>query len=134
MKKNFLIVAVFLFVLNAVALSAQGYNPNGIYPPYDIGKCANMMGRALAAKFDLAQSGQDYSDISVQKRILLTGLTKKQAEITVKYCPKLMNFWYNENLWSDKDKLTQDMLYRLLLNIDTNSTSIYADMIYELSD
>ena len=134
MKKIFLIAAVFLFVLNAVALSAQGYNPNGIYPPYDIGKCANMMGRALAAKFDLAQSGQDYSDVSVQKAVLLTGLTKKQAEITVKYCPKLMSFWYNENLWSDKDKLTQDMFYKLMLNVDTNSTMIYADMIYELSD
>ena len=134
MKKNFLIVAVFLFVLNAVALSAQGYNPNGIYPPYDIGKCANMLGRALAAKFDLAQSGQDYSDVSVQKAVLLTGLTKKQAEITVKYCPKLMRFWNNEKLWSDKDKLTQDMFYKLMLNVDTNSTMIYADMIYELSD
>lgn len=134
MKKIFLIAAVFLFVLNAVALSAQGYNPNGVYPPYDIGKCANMLGRALAAKFDLAQSGQDYSDESVQKSIMLTGLTKKQAEVTVKYCPKLMNFWYNEKLWSDKNKLTSDMLYRLLFNIDTNSTMIYADMIYELSD
>ena len=134
MKKIFLIAAVFLFVLNAVALSAQGYNPNGVYPPYDIGKCANMLGRALAAKFDMAKSGQDYSDESVQKSIMLTGLTKKQAEVTVKYCPKLMNFWYNEKLWSDKNKLTSDMLYRLLFNIDTNSTMIYADMIYELSD
>ncbi len=144
MKKGFSFVLVLLFVV--VGIFAEGtaegygvnpyetYNPNAIYPPYDISKCGNMLGRALAAKFDLAQSGQDYSDISVQKRILLTGLTKKQAEITVKYCPKLMSFWYNENLWSDKDKLTQDMLYRLLLNIDTNSTSIYADMIYELSD
>ena len=134
MKKIFLIAAVFLFVLNAVALSAQGYNPNGIYPPYDIGKCSNMLGRALAAKFDLAQSGQDYSDVSVQKAVLLTGLTKKQAEVTVKYCPKLMSFWYKENLWSDKDKLTPDMLYKLLFNVDTNSTAVYADMIYELSD
>ena len=127
MKKIILIVAVFMLVLNADTLFAQGYNPNGVYPPYDIGKCANMMGRALAAKFDLAQSGQDYSDVSVQKAILLTGLT-------VKYCPKLMSFWYNENLWSDKDKLTQDMFYKLMLNVDTNSTMIYADMIYELSD
>ena len=134
MKKNFLIVAVFLFVLNAVALSAQGYNPNGIYPPYDIGKCGNMLGRALAAKVDLAQSGQDYSDISVQKAILLTGLTKKQAEETVKYCPKLMYFWCDEKLWNDKDNLTSDMLYKLLFNVDTKSTMIYADMIYELSD
>ena len=93
-----------------------------------------MLGRALAAKFDLAQSGQDYSDVSVQKAILLTGLTKKQAEVTVKYCPKLMHFWNSEKLWSDKNKLTSDMLYRLLFNIDTNSTMIYADMIYELSD
>ena len=144
MKKGFSFVLVLLFVV--VGIFAEGtaegygvnpyetYNSNAIYPPYDISKCGNMLGRALAAKFDLAQSGQDYSDVSVQKAVLLTGLTKKQAEITVKYCPKLMSFWYNENLWSDKDKLTQDMLYRLLLNIDTNSTSNYADMIYELSD
>lgn len=146
MKKNFLIVTVFLFVLNAVALSAEGtaegyggnpyetYNPNAVYPPYDISKCRNMLGRALAAKFDLAQSGQDYSDLSVQKAILLTGLKKKQAEVTVKYCPKLMYFWYDEKLWSDKDNLTSDMLYKLLFNVDTESTMIYADMIYELSD
>ena len=134
MKKGFSFVLVLLFLFVAAGIFAQGYNPNGIYPPYDIGKCGNMLGRALAAKFDLAQSGQDYSDISVQKTILLTGLTKKQAEITVKYCHKLMSFWYNENLWSDKDKLTQDMLYKLMLNVDTNSTMIYADMIYELSD
>ena len=132
MKKIFLIAAVFLFV--AVGIFAQGYNSNGIYPPYDIGKCSNMLGRALAAKFDLAQNGQDYSDVSVQKAVLLTGLTKKQAVVTVKYCPKLMSFWNNENLWSDKDKLTPDMLYKLLFNVDTDSTSIYADMIYELSD
>ena len=132
MKKGFLFVLVLLFV--ATGTFAQGYNPNGIYPPYDIGKCQNMLGRALAAKFDLAQSGQDYSDVSVQKAILLTGLTKKQAEVTVKYCPKLMKFWNDDKLWSDKDKLTSDMLYRLLFNIDTNSTMIYADMIYELSD
>ena len=132
MKKGFSFVLVLLFV--ASGIFAQGYNPNGIYPPYDIGKCQNMLGRALAAKFDLAQSGQDYSDVSVQKAILLTGLTKKQAEVTVKYCPKLMNFWYSEKLWSDKNNLTSDMLYRLLFNIDTNSTMIYADMIYELSD
>ena len=134
MKKIFLIAAVFLFVLNAVGIFAQGYNPNGVYPPYDIGKCSNMLGRALAAKFDLAQSGQDYSDVSVQKAILLTGLTKKQAEITVKYCPKLMKFWYSDKLWGDKDKLTPDMFYKLMFNVDTNSTMIYADMIYELSD
>ena len=130
--KKITVILVLLFV--AASIFAQGYNPNGVYPPYDIGKCQNMLGRALAAKFDLAQSGQDYSDVSVQKAILLTGLTKKQAEVTVKYCPKLMNFWYNEKLWSDKNKLTSDMLYRLLFNIDTNSTMIYADMIYELSD
>ena len=134
MKKIILIVAVFMLVLNANTLFAQGYNPNGVYPPYDISKCANMLGRALAAKFDLAQNGQDYSDVSVQKAILLTGLTKKQAEITVKYCPKLMKFWYSEKLWSDKDKLTPDMFYKLMFNVDTNSTMIYADMIYELSD
>ncbi len=134
MKKGFSFVLVLLFLFVSVGIFAQGYNPNGIYPPYDIGKCQNMLGRALAAKFDLAQSGQDYSDVSVQKAILLTGLTKKQAEVTVKYCPKLMNFWYSEKLWSDKNKLTSDMLYRLLFNIDTNSTMIYADMIYELSD
>ncbi len=134
MKKIILIATVFVFVLNADTLLSQGYNSNGVYPPYDIGKCQNMLGRALAAKFDLAQSGQDYSDVSVQKAVLLTGLTKKQAEITVKYCPKLMRFWNNEKLWSDKSKLTPDMLYKLLFNVDTNSTSIYADMIYELSD
>ena len=134
MKKIILIVAIFMLMLNVDTLFAQGYNPNGVYPPYDISKCANMLGRALAAKFDLAQSGQDYSDISVQKAILLTGLTKKQAEITVKYCPKLMKFWYSEKLWSDKDKLTPDMFYKLMFNVDTNSTMIYADMIYELSD
>ena len=132
MKKGFSLVLVLLFV--ATGIFAQGYNPNGVYPPYDIGKCQNMLGRALAAKFDLAQSGQDYSDVSVQKAILLIGLTKKQAEVTVKYCPKLMRFWIDTNLWSDKNKLTSDMLYRLLFNIDTNSTMIYADMIYELSD
>ena len=132
MKKVFSLVLVLLFV--ATGIFAQGYNPNGVYPPYDIGKCQNMLGRALAAKFDLAQSGQDYSDVSVQKAILLTGLTKKQAEVTVKYCPKLMRFWNDTNLWSDKNKLTSDMLYRLLFNIDTDSTMIYADMIYELSD
>ena len=134
MKKIILIVAIFMLVLNANTLFAQGYNPNGVYPPYDISKCANMLGRALAAKFDLAQNGQDYSDVSVQKAILLTGLTKKQAEITVKYCPKLMKFWYSEKLWGDKDKLTPDMFYKLMFNVDTNSTMIYADMIYELSD
>ena len=134
MKKGFSFVLALLFLFVSVGIFAQGYNPNGIYPPYDIGKCQNMLGRALAAKFDLAQSGQDYSDVSVQKAILLTGLTKKQAEVTVKYCPKLMNFWYSEKLWSDKNNLTSDMLYRLLFNIDTNSTMIYADMIYELSD
>ena len=134
MRKGFSFVLVLLFLFVSVGIFAQGYNPNGVYPPYDIGKCQNMLGRALAAKFDLAQNGQDYSDVSVQKAILLTGLTKKQAEVTVKYCPKLMNFWYNEKLWSDKNKLTSDMLYRLLFNIDTNSTMIYANMIYELSD
>lgn len=143
MKKLFPLI-LFLFVL--VGIFAEGtaeeygtnpygtYNPNAIYPPYDMGKCQNMLGRALAAKFDLAQNGQDYSDVSVQKAVLLTGLTKKQAEITVKYCPKLMRFWNNEKIWSDKSKLTPDMLYKLLFNVDTNSTSIYADMIYELSD
>ena len=145
MKKKFLFVAIFIFILNADTLfaegTAEGYGSNshesvgnGIYPPYDISKCGNMLGRALAAKFDLAQSGQDYSDLSVQKAVLLTGLTKKQAEVTVKYCPKLMDFWYSEKLWSNKDNLTSDMLYRLLLNVDTSSTMVYADMIYDLSD
>ena len=134
MKKIILIVAIFMLMLNVDTLFAQGYNPNGVYPPYDISKCANMLGRALAAKFDLAQNGQDYSDVSVQKAILLTGLTKKQAEITVKYCPKLMKFWYSDKLWGDKDKLTPDMFYKLMFNVDTDSTMIYADMIYELSD
>lgn len=146
MKKNILFVAIFIFILNADTLFAEGtaegygvnpyetYNPNAIYPPYDISKCGNMLGRALAAKVDLAQSGQDYSDISVQKAILLTGLTKKQSEVTVKYCPKLMKFWNDETLWSDKDNLPPDILYKLLFNVDTKSTMIYADMIYELSD
>lgn len=143
MKKLFPLI-LFLFVV--VGIFAEGtaeaygvnpyetYNPNAIYPPYDIGNCANMLGRALAAKVDLAQSGQDYSDISVQKAILLTGLTKKQSEVTVKYCPKLMKFWNDETLWSDKDNLPPDILYKLLFNVDTKSTMIYADMIYELSD
>ena len=130
MKKVFSVVLVLLFV--AVGIFAQGYNPNSVFPPYDIGKCANMLGRALAAKFDLAQNGQDYSDVSVQKAILLTRLTKKQAEVTVKYCPKLMNFWYSEKLWNDKARLTPDMFYRLMLNVDTNSTMIYGDMINDL--
>lgn len=128
--KKITVVLVLLFV--AVGIFAQGYNPNSVYPPYDIGKCANMLGRALAAKFDLAQSGQDYSDISVQKAILLSGLTKKQAEVTVKYCPKLMNFWNDTNLWNDKERLTPDMFYSLMLNVDTNSTLIYGDMINDL--
>ena len=144
MKKSFSFVLVLLFVV--VGIFAEGtaegyggnpyetYNPNAVYPPYDISKCRNMLGRALAAKFDLAQSGQDYSDLSVQKAILLTGLKKKQAEVTVKYCPKLMYFWYDEKLWSDKDNLTSDMLYKLLFNVDTESTMIYADMIYDLTD
>jgi len=142
MKKLFPLI-LFLFVVvgifaegTAEAYGASPYRTSdpAIYPPYDISKCGNMLGRALAAKFDLAQSGQDYSDASVQKTVLLTGLTKKQAEVTVKYCPKLMDFWYNEKLWSNKDNLTSDMLYRLLLDVDTTSTMIYADMIYELSD
>ena len=130
MRKGFSFVLVLLFV--AVGIFAHGYNPNGVYPPYDIGKCANMLGRALAAKFDLAQSGQDYSDESVQKSIMLTGLTRKQAEITVKYCPKLMRFWNDANLWDNKEGLTPDMFYRLMLNVDTNSTLIYGDMINDL--
>ena len=134
MKKGFSFVLVLLFLFVSVGIFAQGYNPNGIYPPYDIGKCQNMLGRALAAKFDLAQSGQDYSDESVQKSIMLTGLTKKQAEITVKYCPKVMRFWNDANIWGNKERLTPDMFYKLMLNVDTNSTMIYADMIYELSD
>ncbi len=134
MKKGFSFVLVLSFLFVSVGIFAQGYNPNGIYPPYDIGKCQNMLGRALAAKFDLAQSGQDYSDVSVQKAILLTGLTKKQAEITVKYCPKVMSFWNDTNIWDNKERLTPDMLYRLIFNMDTNSTMIYADMINELSD
>ncbi|MBR0318024.1 MAG: hypothetical protein IJQ86_01910 [Spirochaetia bacterium] len=143
MKKFFSLI-LFLLVVGGIFAegTAEGYgtnpygpyNPNAVYPPYDISKCRNMLGRALAAKFDLAQSGQDYSDLSVQKAVLLTGLTKKQAEVTVKYCPKLMDFWYNEKLWSNKDNLTSDMLYRLLLNVDTGSTMVYADMIYDLSD
>ncbi len=141
--KNLFILVFFLFLSVGVFAegTAEGYgaSPYGtsdpaIYPPYDISKCGNMVGRALAAKFDLAQSGQDYSDASVQKAVLLTGLTKKQAEVTVKYCPKLMDFWYNGKLWSNKDNLTSDMLYRLLLNVDTGSTMVYADMIYDLSD
>ena len=143
MKKFF---SLILGLLVVVGIFAEGtaeeyrsnpygtYNPNAIYPPYDIGNCGNMLGRALAAKLDLAQNGQDYSDLSVQKAILLTGLTKKQAEVTVKYCPKLMYFWYDEKLWNDKDNLTSDMLYKLLLDVDTTSTMIYADMIYDLSD
>ena len=143
MKKLFILILLLFVVVGIFAEgTAEGYwgnpyetyNPNAVYPPYDISKCRNMLGRALAAKFDLAQSGQDYSDLSVQKAVLLTGLTKKQAEITVKYCPKLMDFWYNEKLWSNKDNLTSDMLYRLLLNVDTGSTMVYADMIYDLSD
>lgn len=144
MKKGFSFVLVLLFVV--VGIFAEGtaegygvnpyetYNPNAIYPPYDISKCGNMLGRALAAKVDLAQRGQDYSDILVQKAILLTGLTKKQSEVTVKYCPKLMKFWNDETLWSDKDNLPPDILYKLLFNVDTKSTMIYADMIYDLSD
>ena len=128
--KKITVILVLLFV--AASIFAQGYNPNGVYPPYDIGKCQNMLGRALAAKFDLAQSGQDYSDVSVQKAILLTGLTKKQAEVTVKYCPKLMSFWNDTNLWDNKARLTPDMFYRLMLNVDTNSTMIYGDMINDL--
>lgn len=143
MKKFF---SLILGLLVVVGIFAEGtaeeyrsnpygtYNPNAIYPPYDIGNCGNMLGRALAAKLDLAQNGQDYSDLSVQKAILLTGLTKKQAEVTVKYCPKLMYFWYDEKLWNDKDNLTSDMLYKFLLDVDTTSTMIYADMIYDLSD
>lgn len=130
MRKGFSFVLVLLFV--AAGIFAQGYNPNSVYPPYDIGKCANMLGRALAAKFDLAQSGQNYSDESVQKAILLTGLTQKQAEVTVKYCPKLMHFWNDTNLWDNKERLTPDMFYRLMLNVDTNSTMIYGDMINDL--
>lgn len=142
MKKLFPLI-LFLFVVVGIfaegTAEAYGASPYGtsdpaIYPPYDISKCRNMLGRALAAKFDLAQSGQDYSDASVQKALLLTGLTKKQADVTVKYCPKLMDFWYNEKLWSNKDNLTPDMLYMLLLNVDTGSTMVYADMIYDLSD
>ena len=128
--KKIALVLVLLFV--AVGIFAQGYNPNGVYPPYDIGKCTNMLGRALAAKFDLAQSGQDYSDESVQKSIMLTGLTHKQAEVTVKYCPKLMHFWNDANIWDNKERLTPDMFYRLMLNVDTNSTLIYGDMINDL--
>lgn len=144
MKRNVLLVLILFLITIGFAFSegtaeAYGASPYGtsdpaIYPPYDIGKCANMLGRALAAKVDLAQSGQDYSDISVQKAILLTGLTKKQSEVTVKYCPKLMKFWNDETLWSDKDNLPPDILYKLLFNVDTKSTMIYADMIYELSD
>ena len=130
MKKGFSLVLVLLFV--ATGIFAQCYNPNGIYTPYDIGKCQNMLGRALAAKFDLAQSGQNYSDESVKKSIMLTGLTKKQAEVTVKYCPKLMHFWNDTNLWDNKERLTPDMFYRLMLNVDTNSTLIYGDMINDL--
>ena len=130
MRKGFSFVLILLFV--AAGIFAQGYNPNGIYPPYDIGKCQNMLGRALAAKFDLAQNGQNYSDESVQKAILLTGLTQKQAEVTVKYCPKLMHFWNDTNLWDNKERLTPDMFYRLMLNVDTNYTLIYGDMINDL--
>ena len=83
MKKTFLFILVVLFFMiveNAFAEgTAEGYgaSPYGtsdpaIYPPYDISKCGNMLGRALAAKFDLAQSGQDYSDASVQ--ILLSAV------------------------------------------------------------
>ena len=77
MRKGFSFVLVLLFV--AASIFAQGYNPNGVYPPYDIGKCQNMLGRALAAKFDLAQSGQDYSDESVQKSIIAYWTDKKTS-------------------------------------------------------
>ena len=67
-----------------------------------------------------------------KSQLLLTGLTKKQAEITVKYCPKVMRFWNDANIWGNKERLTPDMFYRLMLNVDTNSTMIYGDMINDL--
>ena len=51
MRKGFSFVLVLLFLFVSVGIFAQGYNPNGVYPPYDIGKCQNMLGRALAAKY-----------------------------------------------------------------------------------
>ena len=150
MKKGFSFVLVLLLVV--VGIFAEGtaeeyrsnpygtYNPNAIYPPYDIGNCGNMLGRALAAKLDLAQNGQDYSDLSVQKAILLTGLTKKQAEVTVKYCPKLIEFWNIDEMWKDRRLLDDPYsLYFLVLSAQessftTQANMVYADMILELYD
>ena len=146
--KKFFILILGLFVV--VGIFAEGtaeeyrsnpygtYNPNAIYPPYDIGNCGNMLGRALAAKLDLAQNGQDYSDASVHKALLLTGLTKKQAEITVKYCPKLIEFWNIDEMWKDRRLLDDpSSLYYLVLSAQersytTEANMIYSDMILEL--
>lgn len=142
-KKIFLI---FVLIIFAKIVFAEGYGTSSyetqnpaIYPPYDIGKCRNMIGRALAAKFDLAKNN-DYSETSLQKALLLTGLTKKQAEITVKYCPKLVEFWNADEIWKNKQLLDDpSSLYFLVLSAQessftTQANTVYADMILDLYD
>ena len=72
MRKGFSFVLVLLFV--AASIFAQGYNPNGVYPPYDIGKCQNMQNASkewLLKQFmvSIKMNVEDFPDSPVSKTL-----------------------------------------------------------------